>query len=129
MVAFQGNALSIKPLPPEIADSIGYVLALTDNRDLNQLICERWSKVIDNHKLFRWSSQNPDVEQQIAGKGMPIWSTLPKPSQVSYDFKTKEKTLHHLNHLTSKTVDRTSLILMAENQGEMFFNRPLIHQR
>ena len=124
LVAFQGNALSLKPLPKEITDSIGYVLALTDNRDLNQLICEKWSEAIENRKLFRWTSQNNEVEQQIAGKGIPIWPTLPKPSQVSYDLKTKEKTLHQMDNLTSKTVERTSLILMTESQEEISFNRP-----
>lgn len=82
--AYRGNALSTDVLPPDLFVTIGHVLALTDNRDLNQLICENWSEVVEKKNLYRWSSQSPEVEKKIAGPGIPVWPHMPKPSQVSY---------------------------------------------
>ena len=47
------NALDQTGLPPEFYPLIGNVLALTDNRDLNQLICERWAEVVGRKYVFR----------------------------------------------------------------------------
>jgi len=124
LVAFQGNALSLKSLPTEITSSIGYVVALTDNRDLNQLICEKWHGLVENQKLFRWSSDAQEIELQIAGGGIPIWQNLTKPSQVSYDIKKREKTLQHLHHQIGNSIDSSSKVLMMKNQGKISFDRP-----
>ena len=45
--AVYGNALSTTVLPTEFAPAIGHVLAVTDNQNLNQLVCENWSEIID----------------------------------------------------------------------------------
>ncbi len=124
-IAFQGNALSTDSLPAEITVSIGYVLALTDNRDLNQLICEKWSEVVAGNKLFRWSSQSLEIEQQIAGMGIPIWSHLAKPSQVSYDLKNSAVHFYQNNHEEGQLQANNSILLMAENQGKILFDQPV----
>ncbi len=121
-LAFQGNALSSEVLPAEIIVSIGHVLALTDNRDLNQLICEKWSEFVDKNNLFRWSSQSLKVEQQIAGVGIPIWSHLTKPSQVSYDFENKEIQFHQHDNGEGESKMDNSVMLMAEKQGNISFD-------
>ncbi len=122
-MAFQGNALSTATLPSEVAGSIGNVLALTDNRDLNQLICEKWSEVVDKDKLYRWSSQSPQVEQQIAGMGIPIWFHLTKPSQLSYDLKSNKILLHWHNNTNGTLKKSAGTILISENQGKISFDR------
>jgi NhaP-type Na+/H+ or K+/H+ antiporter/mannitol/fructose-specific phosphotransferase system IIA component (Ntr-type) len=120
--AFQGNALSLEALPSEIKAVTGNVLAMTDNRDLNQLICEKWSEIVDKRNLFRWSSQSPEVERQIAGMGVPIWTHLMKPSQISYDFQNGEILLQLQNNKEFNYKNNNSIILMSENRGKIFFD-------
>jgi len=119
--AFQGNALSTESLPSELTVSTAYVLALTDNRDLNQLICEKWSKIIKKEKLFRWSSHSIEVEDQIAGMGNPVWHTLTKPSQLSYEFENKQIVFHQLTKETLSNA-ASERILMSEHQGKILFD-------
>ncbi|MCB1192328.1 MAG: cation:proton antiporter [Leptospiraceae bacterium] len=117
-LAFQGNALSTEAISPELINSIGNLLALTDNRDLNQLICEKWSELIDKHHLYRWSSQSPEMEKQIGGLGIPIWSTLTKPSQIAYSLKNKEAFIREYNLATLKK-QTTTTFLMGKTKGKL----------
>lgn len=121
-IAFQGNALSTNALPIEISNSIGHVLAMTDNRDLNQLICQKWSELVDKNNLYRWSSHSAEVEQENQGTGTPVWSYLAKPSQISYDLKNKEIRLHEYKNGVKKPVSNSSRILMIENNGHVSFD-------
>ena len=120
--AFQGNALSLATLPSDVMAVIGNVLAITDNRDLNQLICEKWSEVVDKNNLFRWSSQSPEIEKQIAGMGVPIWTNLMKPSQISYDFQNEDILLQLQNNKEFSHENSDSIILMGEKQGKIYFD-------
>lgn len=121
--AFQGNALSTDLLPEELSSGIGFVLALTDNRDLNQLICERWSEVIDKNNLYRWSQQSSEFEQQIAGMGHPVWSGIGKPSQMSYDIENKEIVFHDYDSNKDQPQSPDQIFLMHTHKGKIFFNR------
>ena len=78
----RGNALDQTSLPPELYLFIGNVLALTDNRDLNQLIRERWAEVVGSKHVFCWSPESVGQEQLIGGLGQPIWNNLPKPTKI-----------------------------------------------
>jgi len=93
--AFQGNALSDETVPAELKTKIGNVIALTDNRDLNQLVCDKWSDVAPQNQLFRWSPPESEFSGQLRAKGLPIWSDLPKPSQVSFNLRNKQVVLFH----------------------------------
>lgn len=123
-IAFNGNALSTETIPRETLASIGNLMALTDNRDLNQLICEKWSGVVDKKRMFRWSSQSPEMEQRIAGMGLQIWSELDKPSQVSYNLKNKESLFHLSENKESLSQQSEHIVLAAENQGKISFEAP-----
>lgn len=125
LVAYQGNALSTNALPVETATTIGHLLALTDNRDLNQLICEKWSGVVEKHNLYRWSSHSLEEEKQIAGMGNPIWFSLTKPSQLSYDFKNQDIQLRQHTEEDDAAASNGKILLMGEQQGKIFFNKPV----
>lgn len=122
--AFEDNALSDEILPSEISSSIGYVLALTDNRDLNQLICEKWSETIEKKKLFRWSSHSPEVEQKIAGTGIPVWSHLTKPSQISYNLENNEIFIHHYTNKDANFKIGDGVFVLSEIKGKISFDIP-----
>ena len=61
----RGNALDQTCIPPELYPFIGNVLTLTDNRDLNQLICERWAEVVGRKHVYRWSPDSARQEKLI----------------------------------------------------------------
>lgn len=111
----EANALSTEILPPIYSQSIGNVLALTDNRELNQLICENWSEEIRPGHLNRWSSASEEEERTIGGKGRALWSKLAKPTQVAYDLEhnhamLREATADELEELASSN----QLLLSAD---------------
>ncbi len=93
LLAFQGNALSVETVPDEYRTMLGNVIALTDNRDLNQLICEKWSEFVKRDRLFRWSTPESEPDGRIKALGTPIWTSLPKPSIVAYDLQNRESVL------------------------------------
>lgn len=123
-VSFEGNALSEEALPDEVTSSIGYVLALTDNRDLNQLICEKWSEVINKDHLFRWSSHSVEIEKKIAGTGTPVWSHLKKPSQIAYDIKNREIIFQSQKVIDDNFELGESVLLLSAAKGKVSFNEP-----
>ena len=93
----RGIALNQTSLLPELYPFIGNVLALTDNRDLNQLICERWAEVVGSKHVFRWSPESGRQEQLTVGLGQPIWNNLPKPTQIDYTLRNKDAVIAKAN--------------------------------
>jgi NhaP-type Na+/H+ or K+/H+ antiporter/mannitol/fructose-specific phosphotransferase system IIA component (Ntr-type) len=114
--AYLGNATTTDSIPEEVANRIGNILALTDNRDLNQLVCEKWSDLVKPKYLFRWSPAHSETEKPHKRSGIPIWTHLEKPSQVAYDLHSKEVLLS----LTKpKTISKEMFPLISFN-GEKF---------
>lgn len=91
--AYSENILSKDVLPEEIISGIGNVLALTDNRDLNQLICEIWSDYVGKKNCYRWSPLHAERSTGGYGTGLCVWSDLPKPSHLSFDIRHGDVTL------------------------------------
>ncbi len=71
---------------------VGNLLALTDNQDLNQLLCQRWSDVMGRTHVYRWSP-TPRQEEIEGSAGRPVWTHLPKPSLVSAELSRSESSL------------------------------------
>lgn len=115
----RGNALNQNALPPEYYPLIGNVLALTDNRDLNQLVCERWAEVVGRDRVYRWSPDSEQQEFRIGGQGKPVWNNLPKPTQIEYALRNQEAVLvrANLKKLPQRLRrDTQPLILQLEDQ-------------
>ncbi len=119
-IVIQGNALSTDILPLDQMSSIGNLLALTDNRDLNQLICEKWSEMIDRNHLYRWSSRSIQDENEIGGMGKPLWPMIPKPSQLSYDLKNMNVNCRQLN-------ENESFVKSSGNERMITFTDSTLH--
>ncbi len=66
---------------PELYET-GNLLALTDNEDLNTLLCERWRDRFGREHLFRWGSAS-SREGDPGSAGSRVWAALPKPSVLS----------------------------------------------
>jgi len=78
---------------PELAErdefqAIGNLVALTDNEDLNMLLCQRWSEAFGRSHVFFWS---PSADRRPAERpGQAVWSRLPKPSILSAELARNE---------------------------------------
>lgn len=93
LTAILGDALAVNTLPETYVTRIGNVIALTDNRDLNELVCEKWSEFVDKNQLYRWTPSDAETPENVRSIGKPIWCDLPKPTQVGYDLNGKESLL------------------------------------
>ena len=59
----------------------GYVLALTDNVELNQLLMQRWAEELDNEKVFGWIPlDSPTQEDQLTGQS--VFGDLSRPAVI-----------------------------------------------
>ena len=120
----RGNALDQTGLPPELYPFIGNVLALTDNRDLNQLICERWAEVVGRKHVYRWSPDSARQEQLIGGLGQPIWNNLPKPTQIEYTLRNKDAVIAKANLRKLPTKLRRDTIPLILQLGKQIHLQP-----
>ena len=82
------NVLYANSLSPDVFDTetlfnTSKVLALTDNIELNRLICLHWLKMVKDENLFRWSEWKQENETKGTFVGDPVWLHLEKPSSLS----------------------------------------------
>ncbi len=67
----------------------GYVLALTDNVELNQLLMQRWGEELDNEKVFGWIPlDSPTKEDQLTGQS--VFGDLSRPAVISSELMQEE---------------------------------------
>ncbi|MFL2842813.1 MAG: cation:proton antiporter [Coraliomargaritaceae bacterium] len=60
----------------------GYILALTDNSELNQLLMQRWSEQLNQDSVFGWiPNDNPNNINNIIGQ--PTFAKLEPPAVIS----------------------------------------------
>ncbi|NOG52730.1 MAG: PTS transporter subunit EIIA [Planctomycetes bacterium] len=96
--AMYGDARDTTLLERTGIAGIGYLLALTDNEDLNARLGAVWSKVLGRDRVYRWSSAVLDSENNTTGEGSardgetgrPVWSNLPKPQLLSAEMSRME---------------------------------------
>ena len=67
----------------------GYVLALTDNVELNQLLMQRWAHELDNEKVFGWiPTDSPTNEDQLTG--LSVFGDLSRPAVIGSELLQDE---------------------------------------
>lgn len=69
---------------------VGNVLALTDNEELNVIICQRWLPVVGREHVYRWGGGASATEQTHEQPGLVVWSALPKPTLLSSEISRHE---------------------------------------
>lgn len=122
--AFVGNALTSSSLPDKELSEVGNLLALTDNKELNKLICERWIGTINKRNLFRWSDGINEIEDKKLKAGKIVFDNLNKPSNVAYDLNVKEAILvrSKLEHSGNKIVEGSIPLISREYNKTIFKN-------
>ena len=67
----------------------GYVLALTDNIELNQILMQRWAHELDNEKVFGWIPNNsPTKGDQLTGQS--VFGDLSRPAVIGSELLQEE---------------------------------------
>ena len=67
----------------------GYVLALTDNIELNNILMQRWSEKLDSEKVFGWIPETSSHDiNRITGQS--IFGDLARPSLISNELMQNE---------------------------------------
>jgi NhaP-type Na+/H+ or K+/H+ antiporter/mannitol/fructose-specific phosphotransferase system IIA component (Ntr-type) len=97
----------------------GHLLALTDNSDLNELACHRWSEHIARDHLYRWSTDHASARERRAGQGDPIWTELPRPSLVSEELVSSESATEEITVETPAPLPLHSLPLLLARDGRV----------
>lgn len=72
---------------------VGNVLALTDNEELNMIICQRWWSAVGRKRVFRWGTQQSSTEESHEQPGVVVWTSLPKPSLVASELMRNDITI------------------------------------
>jgi NhaP-type Na+/H+ or K+/H+ antiporter len=96
------SALQADTFPTDVVSNVESVVALTDNRELNIRICEKWSKYVKNNRLYRWSTAVEKPDEKPYQPGIPIWKGMAGPSKIGYALRHKELSL------TRKTLRNSS---------------------
>ncbi len=84
--AIHGDALILENVSTDILSSVKNLLVLTDNEELNVMICEKWLLYINKDRMFRWTEKESEKKQF----GIPVWQFLEKPSKISVDLKKND---------------------------------------
>lgn len=81
--AIAEDAKHVDQILEKLDGRVGYVIALTDNAELNTLVCELWAQKVGSEKVYRWASgkSSPTVEQE--SRGHIVWRNFEKPSLLS----------------------------------------------
>ena len=94
------NALILDAREAEVEDreefqAVGNLLTLTDNEELNVLLCQRWAPVVGRDHVFRWTSAKTKAREAVETPGRVVWSSLPKPSLLSAELQRGEASIIH----------------------------------
>jgi hypothetical protein len=69
------------------------LLALTDNTELNELLCHRWSDALGREGVHRWSAVKGDKSESDVTHGKVVLPDLPRPSTVSNELRSESAQL------------------------------------
>lgn len=92
LTAIVGDARDITLSERLELQGIGHVLAITDNEDLNQLVCQRWAELVGRDKVFRCAATTGEVSEdpETEAGGRVVWQRLPRPSLLSAELLRHE---------------------------------------
>jgi len=81
----------------------GYVLALTDNVELNQILMQRWAHELDNEKVFGWiPSNSPTKEDQLTGQS--VFGDLSRPAVIGSELLQEESSFESVTWAEGMTL-------------------------
>ncbi len=77
LTAMYEDALTINPEKYLELSGIGTVLAVTENEELNKILCQRWHQIDKKTTLYYWeSSETVHDSEPDMQPGIPIWAGI-----------------------------------------------------
>jgi NhaP-type Na+/H+ or K+/H+ antiporter/mannitol/fructose-specific phosphotransferase system IIA component (Ntr-type) len=113
LVALQEDARDIELEGYDEIQSIGSVLALTDNEDLNMLVCQHWGDILGRENVHYWCGREGN-----AFAGHAVWVGLPKPSVMSGELDRGEAVVMHLKD-PQRDADNPARYLLGIGKGHV----------
>ncbi|MCB2156947.1 cation:proton antiporter [bacterium] len=115
------NALILDAREAEVEDrddfqSVGNLIALTDNEELNVLLCQRWAAVVGRDHVYRWTSGKTKAREAQETPGRAVWTGLPKPSLLSAELQRGEASIIHSHGDIIDPGNLTTPLLAAQNK-------------
>lgn len=105
-------------------EGIGHLAALTDNENLNILLCERWGETFGKSNVRGWISKKLLPGQPKSDFEGALWPSLPKPSIVSAELLQSRATLSVIS-LPSEGGTVEGLPLAAAQNGTLLLTQGL----
>jgi len=96
---------------------VGNVLALTDNEELNMIICQRWWSTIGRRRVFRWGTDRPDSEDSHEQPGVVVWANLPKPSLISSELMRNDIIIRSAMASSERQEENMVALMQAGPEG------------
>ncbi|MFL2835642.1 MAG: cation:proton antiporter [Coraliomargaritaceae bacterium] len=100
----------------------GYVLALTDNSELNQLLMQRWAEQLNREIVYGWipSDYAPSITNVI---GQPIFGNLEPPAVLSSELIKRNYTIETIKIRINETAsleypDAIPLVVLKGKQAK-----------
>ncbi|PKL35229.1 MAG: hypothetical protein CVV44_22910 [Spirochaetae bacterium HGW-Spirochaetae-1] len=92
LTALSADALTVDPDEHPELYGIGNVLAITKNDHLNQLVCQRWKKLLKNPELYRWKllhahDHSVENKEELNATGRPVWTSLELDKISTYNIE------------------------------------------
>ncbi|MEN8734402.1 MAG: cation:proton antiporter [Lentimonas sp.] len=81
----------------------GYVLALTDNIELNQLLMQRWAEELANEKVFGWIPLDaPTTADRLVGQS--VFGDLSRPAVIGSELMQNESSFETVEWTEGKSL-------------------------
>ena len=113
------NALDFDIFEQQPFLNVGRVIAMTDNSELNTLLCQHWQKIVDKKNVFSCSCGQELMNNSIL-RSNRIWSFLPSASTISQELKNDRSILLEKNKpLKEKSSDILPLFFIDKG-GNIF---------
>jgi PTS system nitrogen regulatory IIA component len=92
-------------------EGTGNLLALTDNENLNMLLCQRWADSLGRDHVYRWALAGEATGAQ--NPGQVVWSKLPRPSLLSAEIARGEALVQRRGELKRESPVGTAIAAVA----------------
>jgi NhaP-type Na+/H+ or K+/H+ antiporter/mannitol/fructose-specific phosphotransferase system IIA component (Ntr-type) len=99
--------------------SVGNLLALTDNEDLNVLVCGAWADELGREHTFRWAARGRSGQEGLAGR--PALRGLPRPSRVALELARGESRFEEIE--TGQSWSRDALPVLSATPEAVFLGK------
>ncbi|MFG0253234.1 MAG: cation:proton antiporter [Phycisphaerales bacterium JB038] len=89
---------------------IGNVLALTDNEELNILVCQAWAPIVGREQTYRWGRPSEEDADATSRPGTLLAKIPAKPSLLATEMQRGETLLMESAGLPESTIDITPMM-------------------